>query len=570
MHLLPKPQKIHISDGFLKHHTLCVSDSGLEPRLVKALGKLPLSSTGAAMEIGFFCGEKESYTLDISADKVTLQAGGPEGIFYGIQTLRQIFTHKQIPCMRIEDKPDFPYRGFYHDVTRGRVPKLETMKRLVDEMAYYKMNSLQLYVEHTFPFLQTAAVSARTGCLTAEEIRELDQYCWENFIEFIPSMATFGHLYELLQNTEYKSLCALEQYEQQHHFWVERMLHHTIDPLNPKSFPLIQSMIDQYLPLFRSNKFNICCDETFDLGAGIHKGKDTGKLYVDFVNKIVQYLQSKGKTVMMWADILLKHPESIGMLPDNIQYLNWNYGTDIPLESLAVFEKQGKEQIVCPGTQSWAAFCPNIALAETNISRMTELGHQCGAIGVLNTNWGDYGHPCSLGMCMYPMVLGAVKSWSVGTLIDHEFEKSVDCLLFKQENALQLLRRLSECKIFEAWSILTCCYSNSMFDTKLPVKLPEEQTLLQSRRGCREVIDLLSAQQWGHSSYGEEMLIAAEGMLVIAELLLCLSGHCINRTASTRDWLDRYQKKWLDESKESELREIVALFLFAEYHSISR
>ena len=58
-------------------------------------------------------------------------------------------------------------------------------------MAFCKLNALQIYVEHTYDFKEYKDIHDRTGCLTAEEIKELDQYCSDNFIEVIPSLATF-------------------------------------------------------------------------------------------------------------------------------------------------------------------------------------------------------------------------------------------------------------------------------------------------------------------------------------------------------------------------------------------
>ena len=118
------------------------------------------------------------------------------------------------------------------------MPTLETLKWLVDQMAYCKLNSLQLYVEHTYEFKEYAEVTARTGCPTAAEIRELDAYCKENFIDFISSLATFGHLYELLELPQYKHLTEIENHVVDQIFWKDRMEHHTIDPTNPESFPL--------------------------------------------------------------------------------------------------------------------------------------------------------------------------------------------------------------------------------------------------------------------------------------------------------------------------------------------
>lgn len=562
MKLLPAPKKIQLTGGYFTHKTIRVATQNLETRLVKALNKLPLSSGGADLKITIEDKQSESYILEIHENNIRLSAEGLAGAFYGIQTLRQIFTYEKIPCLYIEDKPDLSYRGFYHDVTRGRVPTVETVKKLIDQMAYYKMNSLQLYVEHTFAFQELIDVAERTGYLTAQEIRELDDYCYENFIEFTPSIATFGHLFELLQKPEYKELCVLENYVPEYDVWVERMRHHTIDPVNPKSFGVITSMIDQYLPLFRSKRFNICCDETFDLSEGKHKGEDTQKLYINFVLQLAEYLRRKGKTVMMWADILLKFPDAIDALPEGIEYLNWCYATDVNEPSMEVFEKLKKPQIVCPGTQSWAALCPNITHAEINICKMAELGYGHKAFGVLNTNWGDYGHPCSIGLCMYPMVLGGVKSWAVDTQLDDDFEKTINHLLFRQENGLSYLRRLSALQLPEAWSTLTCYYSNAHCKGKLPVPIPAEDVLANCRRGCQEFLLDLNNQSWINEGLREEMLISAEGMLFIAELFAKIAGYPIEQTVSVEKWLEQYKKKWLEESKQSELNRIEELFCY--------
>ena len=77
------------------------------------------------------------------------------------------------------------------------------------------------------------------------------------------------------------------------------MAHHTIDATNPESLKLVKSLIDQYLSVYNSDFFNICCDETFDLGKGRNSGKDSGILYIDFVSQIIKYLEGKGKTVML-------------------------------------------------------------------------------------------------------------------------------------------------------------------------------------------------------------------------------------------------------------------------------
>jgi N-acetyl-beta-hexosaminidase len=90
----------------------------------------------------------EYYELDIGSDLVTVKGKGPAGLFRGAATLGQLLAAQgpRVKCCTIADAPDFAHRGFLHDVTRGKVPTLETLKLIVDKLAYYKMNQLQLYV----------------------------------------------------------------------------------------------------------------------------------------------------------------------------------------------------------------------------------------------------------------------------------------------------------------------------------------------------------------------------------------------------------------------------------------
>lgn len=561
MHLIPMPKVVRQGKGVLSCRTIHVISDVTDRRIKKALEKLPLADEGANMRITIRGAEGEGYFLEIAGTYIDLTADGPAGAFYGIQTLRQLFENPYVPCVYIEDKPDFAYRGFYHDVTRGRVPTLGSMKRLIEDMSYYKLNSLQLYIEHTFAFQEMKDSIEQTGYLTPEEIKELDDYCYDNFIEFVPSIATFSHLYELLQKESYKELCMLEDFEPEYIGLIERHKHHTIDPLNPKSFVLIQSLIDQYVPLFRSERFNICCDETFDLAAGRHENIEPGRLYIDFAKKLVTYLQAKGKTVQIWGDILLQHPEVIHELPETVEYLNWHYFADIKEADIEIFSKMGKTQIVCPSTNSWARFCENVAMEELNISRMTELGWKHGAIGVLNTNWGDYGHLNSLVLCMYGLVIGAEKSWSVQTQIDDVFIENVNYLFYQNDHAVQTLRLLSCLNDHIPWADFCHAYSNAVCEKKLNVAWPDEYRIHKAQQGCHDFIQNLSEESWLRDDYRKEMLVAAEGIQVMTELFGLLAGFPIQRQTDTSEWLEKYRQLWLTECKESELKQIETIFL---------
>ncbi len=565
MKLIPPPRKINTTQEIITNKSVAFCNDDLDHRLVKAIQKLPICENGLLLSIRFRAGEDESYTLDISNNGIVITASATVGAFYGIQTLRQILENETVYACHIEDAPDFGFRGFYHDVTRGRIPTLDTLKELVDHMAYMKLNSLQLYVEHSFAFREFADSVERTGCLTTEEIRELDDYCYENFIELIPSMSCFGHLYVLLEKPQYKHLQVAKDYENTHIYWYERMAHHTIDPLHPESFPLIKSMIDQFIPLFRSDKFNICCDETFDLKNGKHKDTDTGELYVTFTNKLIDYVKSHGKQVMMWGDVLLEHPERVRDIPEDVLLLNWHYGADAENaeQKVKLLQEQKRTQIVCPATWAWNHFNELLCASIPNITIMTDLARKYGAMGVLNTNWGDYGDPCSFDLSLFGLAYGAARSWNVST----EVEKAANCadfLIYRNDGTFDILYNLNVIEHTVHYGDLSWMYNNLYYPGKLEIADRKEGTLRSARQQCMDICAKLEEQKWERDWFRQEILLSAEGVAVMAELMMLLRGYPTERVTNTESWLAKYRENWLKKNKESELKEIETMFQLLE------
>ena len=541
LHLIPKVKKLEERPGSLPCKAVRLPEK-LESRLQKALEKLPIAENGVPVEITVTGTAGESYTLDIAPEQITICAPGPAGAFYGIQTLRQILVQGDVPCLHIEDAPALEYRGFYHDVTRGKVPTLQTLKDLVDKMAYLKLNSLQLYVEHTFPFQEYGDIPREMGCLTPEELRELDDYCRENFIDFIPSLSTFGHLYELLEQDCYRHLRICQNPPMNR--WRARMVHHTIDPRLEESFPIIASLIDQFAHCFTSESFNICCDETFDLETLAEVGEDPGKLYVDFVKKIIAHVTAKGKKVMMWADIALKHPERICELPEDTVFLNWNYWREPPEEKIRALA--GRKQILCPGTTTWNRFCEHVEAESKNISAMAKLAKKYDAMGILNTNWGDWGNPCSLDLAMRGLSLGAAVSWDDTTEPDAIFDAAVDKLIFEHEGAAAWQARLSALGQDSRWLDLCRLYYRQRFDFADQPPRELERDPAEVAEDFAELARELEAEVWERDEYRQEMAIAARGYELIARLL---DGQKVD----TEPFNKAFSAKWLQKNKPSEL-----------------
>lgn len=119
----------------------------------------------------------DEYTLDVFAsDTIAVRGGSESGLRYGMQTLRQMIrqTSRTLPCLHIQDKPAFAVRAYSLDVTRGRVPTMAFLTWFIDQLALYKYNQFQLYVEHAFAFGELSEAWRGTDPLTADDIMFLD------------------------------------------------------------------------------------------------------------------------------------------------------------------------------------------------------------------------------------------------------------------------------------------------------------------------------------------------------------------------------------------------------------
>ena len=415
-----------IGIGFLRDERIALAAQQLANVIREVAGSdLPLvegeipASCGIFLSVDDRASTAESYAVSVSSRDIRVRGKGPAGLFYGIQTLMQTIRQhgSKVPCCEIVDEPDFPHRGFYHDITRGKVPTLATLTSLVSKLSSYKINQLQLYVEHSFAFKNIPELWCDKDPLTHAEFRELDAWCWMHFIDLVPSLSTFGHLYELLRIGRFGRLNELDVGAgvPPLNLW-DRMAHYTIDATNPGSFLLVKSMLDEFLPLFGSRYCNICCDEPFDLGMGknacLAAAAGKGRLYVEFVKKIIGVVREHGKTPMLWGDVILQYPELLPELPRDLVFLNWGYGADVTGDAARTFAEHGVRHYVCPGVQGWSRFANDIETASVNIRKMVHYGRENRAEGVLDTDWGDCGHVNFLAGSYHGMALGAALSWN--------------------------------------------------------------------------------------------------------------------------------------------------------------
>jgi hypothetical protein len=379
----------------------------------------------------------EEYSLSITPQRVTLR-GSALGLIWAERTLRQIIGQcrrrdvrlatmrryrggdaaptvaapPNLPCVKIADAPQMRFRGVMLDVSRGRVPTLETLLGLVEQMSFFKLNVLQLYTEHTFAFRHLPLIGKGHGALTSEDMLRLDAHCRRNGVELMPCLQAFGHMYHILKLKPYQHLAEVKPDKT---ISANRGL--TISPGMEESYELLEKMFDDFLPSFSSGFCNVNCDETYDLGKGASKSEaeriGIGRVYLNHILRLHKIVTGKhGKRMMMWGDIILNHPELIAELPKDIIVMNWGYEAQEKYETTKQFAACGLTHWVCPGTSSWNTIAPRVNNACANISRFVAAGIETGASGMLNTDWGDGGHYNLQGLSWHGYAFGAEAAWS--------------------------------------------------------------------------------------------------------------------------------------------------------------
>ncbi|MEA2736621.1 MAG: hexosaminidase, partial [Humisphaera sp.] len=160
------------------------------------------------------------------------------------------------------------------------------------------------------------------------------------------------------------------------------------------------------------------------------RGKE--RVYLDFLLKIHAAAKRRGRTMQFWGDIVLHKPELIPELPKDVIALNWGYDADHPFDKeTRAFAGAGVPFYVCPGTSSWLSITGRTDNAIANLKSAAAHGLAHGAIGYLNTDWGDLGHLQYLPVSFLGFAAGAAYSWCFETNKDLDIARALDVHIFR-------------------------------------------------------------------------------------------------------------------------------------------
>lgn len=452
----------------------------------------------------------QAYRLTIAPEATVLYAESPTGLFYAVQTLRQLVRlHKrQLPALAIYDWPTLAYRGVLLDISRGKVPTIETLKELVEVLSSYKLNVLQLYTEHTFRFVRHPKIGAGCDSLTSEDVLALDKHCRQHHVEFMPNLQSFGHFERILELPEYSHLA-------------ESQMRWTLSPAKEESYALLDELYADMLPSFTSKTFNVNCDEPYDLGRGasaeLAEEIGVGRVYLNHVLRLRELAAHYGRNIQIWGDVLLHYPELIKELPADVTLLDWRYEAADSYPTVKEFAKAGRTFWVCPGTSSWNSLFPRLANSNQNIRNFVRDGVAAGAQGMLNTDWGDYGHYQPLGLSWYGYLFGAEQAWTGGTTDVSDFEAKFGRLFFgpEHEQILSAMHKLDQTNmlpgvpLFNASGTIVALLEDplkgEMIETLSPETVQEMEALAEE---ARAMFDALAPDHPQESTLREMAFVA--------------------------------------------------------------
>jgi hexosaminidase len=449
--LFPTPQQVFLSEGTFRRpgkFSFQCKDESLTAGLAPWVDKLSLVHCPADQKPNLNIlteNYKHSggFRIEVTPDQVVIRTGKPVGLFRALSKLWQMShspeTGEELPCLQIADYPVLKRRGFMLDISRCKVPTLEELFRLIDLLALIGYNELQLYIEHTFRFQDHETVWKNASPLSGEEIRQLDQYCQERFIELVPNLNSFGHFERWLRHPAYMHMAECPEGFVRENPYMKRDHGTTLKP-NQQSLDFIDSLYEEYLPNFSSREFNVGLDEPWELGQGWSRKEvekmGKGKVYLRHLEGIRKLVEKHGRHMQFWSDVLLEDPENAKLLDKHASPIIWGYEPTHPFEEqAAAIARCGLEFCLAPGTGTWKSFTGRWPIAQKNIELATTQAQKHGAEGILLTSWGDCGNHQPW-PTMYPgMLHGAQLSWNGKQVDENTLGQAIDSWVYRSPDA---------------------------------------------------------------------------------------------------------------------------------------
>ena len=365
----------------------------------------------------------EGYAISVDSSGVLIAARTAEGVFYGVQTLRQLVTPGAVmPLVQIADWPALRYRSLSVDLNRGPILTEDEMRAAIRTAAEFKMNMLCFYMENVFRYTHAPLPVPEEAQITPEMIRRLAAYARQYHVDLAAHQQFFGHLHNLLKYELYADMGEISHGS-------------VLAPTNEKIYDWIRQSCLELVDAFPSGFLHFGADETWELGEGqsreLARSIGVGGVYLRHMQRIVEMLRPLGKRIVFPSDVVLKHPEIIPELPKDLVVTVWIYS---PQESYArfiePFRKNGMNYFASTALHNWNRPMPDFTRARENVNGFARDAKNMGALGLAVSHWADDGEAL-FNTIWYGAVFAAAAGWQAGTVDVAGFDDAFDWAFYR-------------------------------------------------------------------------------------------------------------------------------------------
>jgi len=395
----------------------------------------------------------EAYLLTVSREGVALCGRSRRGLFWGVQTLRQLLEgarDRVLWGVRVRDWPNQDVRGVHLDM-KYMFQKPSAVEDWLRDLAALKLNAALFEYEDKFPYGRYRFLRADSA-MTPARLRRVLETARRYHIDVIPLVQSLGHLEFCLRH------------EPLAHLREGPDIYTQACPTNPASLEFVRDLMDEVLAYHPDVPyFHIGGDETAFLGRcprcrRAMRGKDALSLYLGHIVPVLEHIIERGKRPILWDDIVRVHPTRVAALPRETILAYWDYGPrreshgprEIPPALARFYRIGGRRPEVWPDTLSifpyfdfyrqkgfdviaapclnYGTLVPNYEASAANTMRFAEKSITCGGLGTLNTQWACFRIP--FGLNGYGYALTAESTWLNAPADVSDFDMRCSRLLF--------------------------------------------------------------------------------------------------------------------------------------------
>ncbi|MCG8569620.1 MAG: family 20 glycosylhydrolase [Spirochaetes bacterium] len=267
------------------------------------------------------------------------------------------------------------------DISRGRVPTLERMKKLLYNISGYGYQQVFLNIEHTLKIKKHPLIGKEADGFHEEEFKTLDEYAYQHNLELIPVFQSFGHMFHILKLDQYQNLSESSD------LW-------SINLIDEEVYQFLFDYYEAIAHTFRTQWIHVGGDEIYDLGLGKSKGllnhKSKTELFFSHIAKLKDMINKLDRKMMIWGDMIEKETVHIDQLGEDVTICYWNYDfTPIP----KTYQNLNNQLYFCPGISTWKNIFIRYEYAAKNINYLKDNFKNFPVDGWMITDWGDGGHP---------------------------------------------------------------------------------------------------------------------------------------------------------------------------------